>query len=56
MENSVAFIAYYNDLVVEYGIPELKTSCKTLSNWISYIVNYYDYPISKGHTEGNNHM
>jgi len=43
------------DLVAEYGIPELKTFCKTLDNWLPYILNYYDYRISNGLTEGNNH-
>ncbi|MHB1392700.1 MAG: ISL3 family transposase [Clostridia bacterium] len=54
-ENASAFIAYYNDLVSESDIPELKTFCKTLNNWLQYILNYYDYPISNGPTEGNNH-
>lgn len=54
-EEAAAFLAYYKDLASEYDIPELKTFIKTLDNWITYILNYYDYPISNGTTEGNNH-
>jgi transposase len=54
-EGAIAFIEYYKELVKEYDIPELKTFCKTLNNWLPYILNYYDYPISNGLTEGNNH-
>jgi transposase len=50
-----AFIEYFKDLVDEHDIPEIKTFCKTLDNWLPYILNYYDYPISNGTTEGNNH-
>jgi hypothetical protein len=41
------FIAYFKSLVAEYDIPELKSFCKTL--------NYYDYRIPNGLTEGNKH-
>jgi len=54
-QEAIAFIAYFKDLVAEYGIPELETFCKTLDNWLPYILNYYDYRISNGLTEGNNH-
>ncbi|MCR4436866.1 MAG: ISL3 family transposase [Clostridiales bacterium] len=54
-EDAIAFIEYYKGLVAEYDIPELKTFCKTLDNWLPYILNYYDYRISNGLTEGNNH-
>lgn len=54
-QEAAAFLAYYKDLAVEYDIPELKKFIKTLDNWITYILNYYDYPISNGTTEGNNH-
>lgn len=54
-EDAMAFIEYYKELVKEYDIPELKTFCKTLNNWLPYILNYYDCPISNGLTEGNNH-
>lgn len=54
-EDAIAFIEYYKGLVTEYNIPELKTFCKTLDNWLPYILNYYDFPISNGPTEGNNH-
>jgi transposase len=54
-EDAAAFLVYYKDLVEEYDIPELKKFVKTLDNWITYILNYYDYPISNGTTEGNNH-
>lgn len=54
-EHAIAFIEYFKDLVKEFDIPELKAFCKTLDNWLPYILNYYDYPISNGLTEGNNH-
>lgn len=54
-EEAAAFISYYKDLAAEDDIPELKTFCRTLDNWLPYILNYYDYPISNGPTEGNNH-
>jgi len=54
-EDAAAFLAYYKDLAAEYDIPELKKFIKTLDNWTTYILNYYDYPISNGTTEGNNH-
>lgn len=50
-----AFIEYYKDIVAEYNIPELKTFCKTLENWLPYILNYYDYQISNGVVEGSDH-
>lgn len=54
-DDALAFIHYYKDLAAEYDIPELKTFSKTLDNWLPYILNYYDYRISNGLTEGNNH-
>ena len=54
-EDAAAFLDYYRELVAEYDIPELKKFTKTLDNWATYILNYYDYPISNGLTEGNNH-
>ncbi|HHV45640.1 MAG TPA: ISL3 family transposase [Tissierellia bacterium] len=54
-ENAASFIEYFKDLIFENDIPELKAFCKTLDNWLPYILNYYDYPISNGPTEGNNH-
>ncbi|SHK25935.1 ISL3 family transposase [Paramaledivibacter caminithermalis] len=54
-ENAEAFLDFYKDLAEEYDIPELKKFTKTLDNWKPYILNYYDYPISNGTTEGNNH-
>jgi transposase len=54
-EDAMAFIEYYKGLVAEYDIPELKTFCKTLNHWMPYILNYYEYQISNGPTEGNNH-
>nr|WP_278335832.1 ISL3 family transposase [Petroclostridium xylanilyticum] len=54
-EDALAFLSYYKDLVAEYDIPKLKEFIKTLDNWMPYILNYYDYPISNGTTEGNNH-
>lgn len=54
-EDAASFLAYYKGLVDECDIPELKKFVKTLDNWMEYILNYYDYPISNGTTEGNNH-
>lgn len=54
-EDAAAFLEYYKNLVSEYDIPELKIFCKTIDNWMPYILNYYDFPISNGPTEGNNH-
>ena len=54
-QEAMAFIAYFKELVAEYDIPELKMFCKTLDNWLPYILNFYDYRISNGLTEGNNH-
>jgi transposase len=54
-EDALAFLEFYKDLVKEHDIPELRTFCKTLDNWMEYILNYYDFPISNGPTEGNNH-
>lgn len=47
-EEAIAFIDYYKNLVAQYDIPELKTYCKTLDNWLPYILSYYDYRISNG--------
>lgn len=54
-EKALAFIDYFKNLVEEYNIPELKSFCNTLDNWLPYILNYYDYSISNGIVEGNNH-
>ena len=54
-EEAAAFIEYYKGLVTEYNVPELKVFCKTLDNWRPYILNYYNFRISNGLTEGNNH-
>lgn len=54
-EDASSFLDFYKNLVEEYDIPELKKFSKTLNNWEPYILNYYDYPISNGITEGNNH-
>lgn len=40
-EDASAFLEYYKNLVHEYDIPELKTFCKTIENWMPYILNYY---------------
>jgi transposase len=53
--DALAFIEYYKGLVDEYYFPEMKRFCKALDNWMPYILNYYDYRISNGLTEGNNH-
>jgi transposase len=54
-EEAAAFISYYKDLAAEDDITELKTFCKTFDNWLPYILNYYDYTISNGPVEGDNH-
>ncbi|SNT22897.1 Transposase [Anaerovirgula multivorans] len=54
-EGAASFLVYYKYLVDEYDIPELEKFVKTLDNWMEYILNYYNYPISNGTTEGNNH-
>jgi transposase len=55
-EDAIAFIEYFKGFTAEYHcIPEMITFCKTLDNWLPYILNYYDYRISNGLTEGNNH-
>ncbi|ABR47720.1 transposase, IS204/IS1001/IS1096/IS1165 family protein [Alkaliphilus metalliredigens QYMF] len=54
-EDAASFLGYYKGLVEESGIPEFEKFVKTLDNWMEYILNYYDYPISNGITEGNNH-
>jgi transposase len=54
-EKAIAFIDYFKKLVTEFDISELKSFCSTLDNWLPYILNYYDYPISNGIVEGNNH-
>lgn len=54
-EDAEAFLEYYKNLAYEYNIPELKTFCKTIDNWLPYIFNYYDFPISNGPIEGNSH-
>lgn len=54
-EYALSFIDYFKDLVAQYDIPELNSFCGTIDNWLPYILNYYDYPISNGLVEGNNH-
>lgn len=54
-EEAIVFIEYYNELAAEYKIPKLNTFCKNLDNWLPYILNYYDFRISNGLMEGNNH-
>lgn len=54
-DDADAFIDYFEDLVIEYDIPELKEFCKTLNNWRTGILNYYDYFITNGFVEGMNH-
>lgn len=54
-EDAASFLDYYKGLVSDYGIPELKKFVQTIDNWMPYILNYYDYPISNGTVEGNNH-
>jgi len=50
-----AFIDYFEILVTEYDIPELKEFCKTLNNWREGILSYYDHFITNGFVEGMNH-
>ena len=54
-ESALGFLEYFKDLVEQYDIPELKGFCKTIDNWLPYILNYYDYQISNGLVEGSNH-
>ena len=54
-ENAAAFLDYFKELVNESGIPELQTFCKTLDHWREKILNYYDFKITNGPTEGLNH-
>ena len=54
-EKALTFLEYYKGLLTEYDIPELRRFIRTIENWLPYILNYYDYPISNGTTEGNNH-
>lgn len=54
-EKAHAFIDYFKSLIEESEIPELKSFSKTLDNWLDQILNYYDYPITNGLIEGNNH-
>ena len=54
-ENAAAFIEYFKGLVEESGIPELQSFNRTLDRWREYILNFYDYKISNGPTEGFNH-
>jgi len=53
-ENAAAFIEYFKELVEESGIPELQSFNRTLERWREYILNFYDYKISNGPTEGFN--
>ncbi|MCK8825512.1 ISL3 family transposase [Fuchsiella alkaliacetigena] len=54
-EAAHAFIDYFKELVKEYEIVELESFSNTLNNWLEEILNYYDYQISNGLIEGNNH-
>lgn len=54
-ENAAAFLDYFKELVMDSGIPELQTFCKTVDSWREYILNYYDFKITNGPTEGLNH-
>ena len=54
-EDANAFIDYFEALVTEYDIPELKEFCKTLNNWRKGILSYYDHFITNGFVEGMNH-
>lgn len=54
-ENAMTFIDYFKELVKESQIPELQSFTKTLDHWRPQILNYYDYNISNGPTEGFNH-
>lgn len=54
-EKALTFLEYYTGLLTEYDIPELRRFIRTIKNWMPYILNYYEYPISNGTTEGNNH-
>lgn len=54
-ENAAAFLDYFKELVNDSGIPELQAFCKTLDHWREKILNYYDFKITNGPTEGLNH-
>lgn len=54
-DDANAFIDYFEGLVMEYDIPELKEFCKTLNNWREGILSFYDHFISNGFVEGMNH-
>lgn len=54
-DDADAFIDYFEGLVIEYNIPELMVFCKTLNNWRTEILNYYDHFITNGFVEGMNH-
>lgn len=54
-EDANAFIDYFEALVTEYDIPELKEFCKTLNNWREGILSYYDHFITNGFVEDMNH-
>lgn len=54
-DDADAFIDYFQGLVIEYDIPELKEFCKTLNNWRTGILSYYDHFITNGFVEGMNH-
>ncbi len=36
------------------GLPEFKALLSTIANWREEILNYFDYPITNGFTEGKN--
>lgn len=48
-------LEYYKGLLAEHDIPELRRFIRIIKNWMLYILNYYDCPISNSTTEGNNH-
>lgn len=54
-EEAMAFIDYFKEQVTESQIPELQSFTKTLDRWLPQILNYYDYNITNGPTEGFNH-
>lgn len=51
----MAFIDYFKEQVAESRIPELQSFTKTLDRWLPQILNYYDFNITNGPTEGFNH-
>jgi transposase len=54
-ESASAFLDYWTVRVEETGIPELIAFGRTLSNWREEILNYWNYSISNGFVEAQNH-